>query len=133
MRASLVGLGLITVACPPANWAFLQGLGLQGLAPSEAPATDLARRAIGRGGASLMVGIVTPPAVSTINAILIAGARTTCAAVRDLGQAAPRLAALGRWHPRRGVPTAPCRMSQALKGEMAAPMLRRGTTRARSM
>ncbi len=104
-RALLAGLLLITALYLLANWAYLQGLGLDGLARSAAPAADLARLAFGPAGAWAMVFIVTLTAISTINAILIAGARTTYAAVRDLGQAAPQLAALGRWHPQRGIPS----------------------------
>ncbi|UDF36207.1 UNVERIFIED_ORG: amino acid permease [Shinella sp. XGS7] len=100
-RALLIGLGLVTGLYLLANWAYLQGLGLAGLAASPAPAAELMRAAFGRGGEILMVAIVTLTALSVMNAILIAGPRTTYAAARDL-QAQLQL---GRWNARRGTPT----------------------------
>lgn len=101
-RALLIGLALVTGLYMLANWAYLQGLGLAGLATSEAPAAALMRRAFGRGGELAIVGIVTLTALSVMNAILIAGPRTTYAAARDL----QRELRLGRWSAKRGTPTA---------------------------
>jgi amino acid transporter len=133
LRALLLGLALVTALYLLANWAYLQGLGLDGLARSRAPAADLARLAFGRGGELVMVAIVSMASIAVMNACLIAGARTTYAAVRDLeidlesdhgqggpageppmrGAQAPTLArgpapapshALSRWHAERGTP-----------------------------
>lgn len=101
-RAPLIGLALVMGLYLLANWAYLQGLGLAGLAASEAPAADLMRAAFGRGGELLIVGIVTLTALSVMNAILIAGPRTTYAAARDLA----RELHLGKWNAKRGTPTA---------------------------
>lgn len=101
-RALLIGLALVMGLYLLANWAYLQGLGLAGLAASEAPAADLMRAAFGRGGELLIVGIVTLTALSVMNAILIAGPRTTYAAARDLA----RELHLGKWNAKRGTPTA---------------------------
>lgn len=101
-RALLIGLALVTSLYLLANWAYLQGLGLAGLAASEAPAAALMRAAFGRGGELLIVGIVTLTALSVMNAILIAGPRTTYAAARDL----QRELRLGQWNAKRGTPTA---------------------------
>jgi amino acid transporter len=106
VRALLVGLGLITALYLLANWAYLRGLGLDGLARSAAPAADLARLALGPGGELLMVGIVATASISVMNASLIAGARTTYAAARDLERAGAASTPLGRWQGRRGTPTA---------------------------
>ncbi|WP_422011960.1 APC family permease [Roseateles sp.] len=102
VRALLLGLGLVTAFYLLANWAYVRVLGLPGLAGSEAPAGALMRLAFCRGGELLMVGVVTLTAVSVINAILIAGPRTTYAAARDRA-AQWRLA---RWNARRGTPSA---------------------------
>lgn len=99
-RALVVGLSLVTVLYLLVNWAFLRGLGHAGLAASEAPAADLMLRAFGREGQVLMVGVVTITSITVMNAILIAGARTTYAAGRDL----VALRHLGRWHAERGTP-----------------------------
>jgi basic amino acid/polyamine antiporter, APA family len=102
VKALLIGLALVMGLYLLANWAYLQGLGLAGLARSEAPAADLMRAAFGRGGELIIVGIVTLTALSVMNAILIAGPRTTYAAARDLA----RELHLGRWNAKRGTPTA---------------------------
>ncbi|WP_153062113.1 amino acid permease, partial [Escherichia coli] len=72
-----------------------------GLAASEAPAADLMRIAFGRGAELLMVGVVTLSALSVMNALLIAGPRTTYAAARDLAAEWH----LARWNHARGTPT----------------------------
>lgn len=102
VKALLIGLALVMSLYLLANWAYLQGLGLAGLAASAAPASDLMRTAFGRGGELLIVGIVTLTALSVMNAILIAGPRTTYAAARDLA----RELHLGKWNAKRGTPTA---------------------------
>lgn len=102
VRALLLGLGLVMGLYLLANWAYVRVLGLSGLAASAAPAADLMRVAFGRGAELLMVGVVTLTALSVMNAILIAGPRTTYAAARDLA-GAWRLA---HWNARRGTPTA---------------------------
>lgn len=94
-----IGLGLVLVLYLLVNWAYLRGLGLGGLAASQAPAADLMRLAFGRTGEVLIVAVVAVTAITVMNAILIAGARTTFAAARDLG-----FAGLGAWDTTRGVP-----------------------------
>lgn len=103
VRALLLGLGLVTALYLLANWAYVQGLGLAGLAASEAPAAALMRVAFGRGGELVIVAIVSVTALAVMNAILIAGPRTTYAAARDL---LGERVALGRWDERRGTPAA---------------------------
>jgi len=102
VRALLLGLGLVMGLYLLANWAYLRVLGLDGLAHSEAPAAQLMRACFGRPGELLMVGVVTLTALSVMNAILIAGPRTTYAAARDLAAELK----LGQWNHRRGTPTA---------------------------
>lgn len=102
VRALLLGLGVVMALYLLANWAYVRVLGLPGLARSEAPAAELMRLAFGRGAELLMVGVVTLTALSVMNAILIAGPRTTYAAARDLA-AEWRLA---HWNTRRGTPSA---------------------------
>jgi APA family basic amino acid/polyamine antiporter len=84
------------------NWAFLRGLGLAGLAQSHAPAADLMARAFGSGAALLLALAVALAAVTSINATMVVGARTTYAAAREFAV----LGALGRWDDTRGIPKA---------------------------
>ncbi|MGM9481426.1 APC family permease [Roseateles sp. NT4] len=102
VRALLLGLGVVMALYLLANWAYVRVLGLPGLARSEAPAAELMRVAFGRGAELLMVGVVTLTALSVMNAILIAGPRTTYAAARDLASEWR----LAHWNARRGTPSA---------------------------
>lgn len=98
--ALLFGLLIVTALYLLTNWAFIRGLGLSGLARSSAPAAELMRHVFGRWGEILIVGVVAITSISVMNALLIAGARTTYAAARDM----PGLEALGDWDGERGVP-----------------------------
>lgn len=99
-RALVAGMAMVTVLYLVANAAYLEGLGHAGVAASAAPAADLARLAFGPAGQAAMVAVVALTALTSINALLIAGGRTTYAAARDAGG----LGALGEWHASRGTP-----------------------------
>jgi APA family basic amino acid/polyamine antiporter len=101
-RALIFGMGLVTVLYVLVNWAYLRGLSHDGLAGSEAPAADLMLYAFGAPGQALIVAIVALTSITSMNAILIAGARTTYAAARDTAG----LSHLGSWHVARGTPGA---------------------------
>lgn len=101
-RALILGMLTVTVLYLIVNWALLRGLGLAGLAQSNAPAADLMLLAFGKPGQIFMVTVVTVTSITVMNAILIAGARTTYAAARDT----PALRSLGTWHAERGTPSA---------------------------
>jgi amino acid transporter len=101
-RALLLGMLVVTILYLFANWAFLRVLGLGGLVQSSAPAADLMLQAFGPAGQVLMVGAVSITSVTAINALLIAGARTTYAAARDT----PALDRFSAWHAQRGTPPA---------------------------
>ncbi len=98
--ALIGGLGAVTALYLMVNWAFWRGLGLSGLAASNAPAADLMRLAFGRSGEFLIVTIVAITSITVMNALMIAGARTTYAAARDH----PTLRRLGEWDLDKGVP-----------------------------
>ena len=98
----LLGLGTVTALYLLANWAYVRVLGMGGLAASAAPAAESMRVVFGRGAELAMVGVVTLTALSVMNAILIAGPRTTYAAARDLAAELQ----LARWDADRGTPTA---------------------------
>ncbi len=99
-RALVAGMGLVTALYLLANWAYVRGLGLAGIAQSPAPASDLMRIAFGPFGQAAIVAVVAVTAITSMNALLIAGARTTYAAARDTGG----LGALAVWHVTRGTP-----------------------------
>ena len=101
-RALIVGIGLVTVLYVLGNWAYLRGLSHAGLARSGAPAADLMLYAFGAPGQALIVAIVALTSITSMNAIMIAGARTTYAGARDTAG----LARLAGWHAARGTPPA---------------------------
>ena len=54
VRALVVSIGTITALYLLVNWAYLRGLGLEGMAGSEAVAAELMRTVLGDGGAQLL-------------------------------------------------------------------------------
>jgi len=103
MTLALVGgMGLVTALYLIANWAYLSGLGMAGLAASDAPAADLMRRAFGTPGEAVMAAAVVIATIAILNALIIVGGRTLYAAADD----EPALASLAQWDVARGVPRA---------------------------
>jgi amino acid transporter len=100
LRALLLATGAITALYLIANWALWRGLGLAGLAASEAPAADLMARAFGPGAAGVLALGVAFATITSINATIVVGARTTYAAAKDW----PAIARLARWDAARGAP-----------------------------
>ena len=101
VRALVLSIGLITVLYLLVNWAYWHGLGLEGMAKSDAIAAALLQRAFGSTGETVISLLVAVAALTSINATMIVGARTSYALGRDW---AP-LHALGRWDGQRGTPT----------------------------
>lgn len=93
-------LGLITSLYLLVNLAFLNALGLAGMAASDAVATEVMRRSAGEVGAALISAFVAIAAITSANATAMTGARTACA----LGRGFPALQWLGRWDTRRDTP-----------------------------
>ena len=102
VRVMVVSVLLITALYLLVNWAYWRGLGLQGMASSSAVGADLLKLAFGRTGEALVALAVAISALTSINATIIVGARTTYALGRDW----PQLQSLGHWDSGRGTPTA---------------------------
>ncbi len=98
--AMVGGMGLVTALYLLTNWAYLKGLGVAGLAASDAPAATLMRVVFGRVGETAMVALVGVTSLSSLNALVIVGGRTLYA----VSSAEPGLARLAAWDTRRGVP-----------------------------
>ena len=97
----LVGaLLIITVLYMLVTWAYWKGIGLAGMARSDAIAADLLRLAFGPVGEKMVSVMIAVAAVTSINATMIAGARSSYAAGRHW----PVLAKIGRWDQQRGIP-----------------------------
>jgi amino acid transporter len=101
LKALIASVAVITLLYLLVNWAFWRGLGIEGLAKSAAPAADLIRAAYGENTAFLIAVAIAIAAITSINATIIVGARTTYAATHDF----PALKAVGQWDGSRGIPT----------------------------
>jgi basic amino acid/polyamine antiporter, APA family len=104
VRALVIAVLVITGLFLIANWALLRGLGVEGLAASEAPAADLMARAFGPVSGAILSVAVAAAAITSVNATIVVGARTTFAACRDRLEAAPFLKPMGTWDAGRGIP-----------------------------
>ena len=100
VRALVLSIGVITALYLLVTWAYWYGLGMQGMAQSKAIAADLLRRAFGTTGELVISLLVAVAALTSINATMIVGARTSYALGRDWQP----LRALGRWDRQRGTP-----------------------------
>ena len=100
LRSLVLSIGLITALYLLVVWAYWHGLGMAGMADSTAIAADLLQRAFGPAGQTAISLLVAVAALTSINATMIVGARTSFALGRDW---AP-LRALGRWDGARGTP-----------------------------
>ena len=87
------GIAIITAVYLLANLAYLSGLGVAGMAASQAVAADLMRQSFGQPGAALVSILVAVSAITSANATILTGARTTYALGRDFRIFRP----LGRW------------------------------------
>jgi basic amino acid/polyamine antiporter, APA family len=111
LRALLASAAAITALYLLANWALWRGLGIEGLAASRTPASDVIARAFGSSAGVLTALAIALATLTSINATIIVGSRTTYAAAADW----PRLASLGTWSTKRGLPVAGI-LSQGVMG-----------------
>ncbi len=97
----VISIFVLTIIYVVVNFALLSGLGLKGLASSNAAAADLIGRAFGPAGERVLGVFVATAALTSINATMIVGARTNYA----LGKDWPALSFMGHWEGGRGAPT----------------------------
>jgi len=100
VKALVWSIIAITALFMAVNWAFWRGLGMEALSASSAPAADLMDRAFGSAAAIVTAIAIALATITSINATIVVGARTTYAAARDF----PALARIGRWDASRGIP-----------------------------
>jgi basic amino acid/polyamine antiporter, APA family len=99
-RVLIASILLITTLYVLVNWAYLYALGLGGTAASRGVAADLMQRAFGPAGAALISVMVAVSALSTANATVFTGGRSSYAFGRDFKQ----FGFLGRWSAQTGTP-----------------------------
>lgn len=102
VRALVLAVALITALYLAVNWAFWYGLGIEGLAASATPAADLIAKAFGDWAGLVTALAIAFAVITSINATIVVGARTTYACAHDW----PALRLVGHWDERRQMPTA---------------------------
>jgi amino acid transporter len=98
--ALVLSLVLVTILYLAINHAYVRGLGFQGVAKSDTVAADLMKVQFGAAGANIISAIVCLAALTSINATIIAGARSNYALGRDW----PVFGWLGYWDARTDAP-----------------------------
>ena len=93
IRVLVYGILTVTALYLLVNLAYLSALGLEGMKGSKAVATDLMRAVTGEKGALLIALVVCLASLTTINAAIFTGARTTYAMGRDFSL----FSRLGSW------------------------------------
>lgn len=101
LRALVWSMFILTVLYMLVNLAYLRGLGLAGMARSQAVAADLLEQVWGSAAARMISVMIAVSALTSINATIIVGARSSYA----LGCDWAVLGFLGRWNARTGSPT----------------------------
>lgn len=99
-EALIAGILIVTALYLLVNLAYLSALGLNGLAQSEAAASDALRGSLGDFGAQFIGLLVAISAITSANATIFTGARTNYALGRDF----PVLSPLGKWNERSAAP-----------------------------
>jgi amino acid transporter len=99
-KALIYGIIIITVLYLLVNLAYLNALGLGGVAQSKAVGSDLMRFAFGESGVWLIGILVAISALTSANATIFTGARTNYALGRDFAVFAP----LGKWNASAAAP-----------------------------
>jgi amino acid transporter len=118
-RVLISSIAVITALYVLVNAAFLHGMGLPGVAASQAPAADLLARTFGNASGLLVSLIVAATALSSMNGTIFTGARTNFALGRDF----PAFARVGRWQMKRDTPVE----SLLLQGTIALLLVVLGT------
>jgi len=106
VRALVISILVITALYLLVNWAYVSGLGFEGLAKSSAPAADLVRTAFGPVGDKVISIMVAVAALTSINATMIVGARTHYAVGGDW----TALRKLASWDEQLGSPVQAMRL-----------------------
>ncbi|MDX5480772.1 MAG: amino acid permease [Hymenobacteraceae bacterium] len=99
-KALILSIFIITAIYLLINLAYLNALGVRGMAQSDAVAGDLMLVTFGEGGMVLIGVIVAVAALTSANATIFTGARTNYALGRDF----PVFRALGKWNAQTSSP-----------------------------
>ncbi|MCL1886609.1 MAG: amino acid permease [Betaproteobacteria bacterium] len=98
--ALVLSILIITLLYLLVTWAYWKGLGIKGMAGSEAVAADMMRKIFGPAAEKIISLIIAVSVLTSINGTMIVGARTSYAMGRDW----PVLGKLGVWDTTRDTP-----------------------------
>lgn len=101
VKALTMGIAIITVLYLMVTWAYWKVLGMEGMSASEAVAADVMKVVFGPAGEKIISVLVAISALTSINATMIVGARTSYA----MGLDWKKLDRLAEWDGERGTPT----------------------------
>lgn len=118
-RSMIIGLSIVATLYILVSYAYYVGLGMEVLAKSPAPAADLLARVWGGTGAALISIMVAVAAITSANATILTGARTSYALGRDW----PLFSMLGQWDGAAGVP----RNAMVLQAAISLALIALGT------
>jgi APA family basic amino acid/polyamine antiporter len=99
-RVLIAGLLTITVLYVTINWAYLHALGLGGVGGSQQVAADVMGQAFGSIGTTIISVLIAIAALTTANATVFTGGRSSYAFGCDFRE----FAMLGRWNAQTGTP-----------------------------
>lgn len=99
-RALLFSISIVTVLYVLVNLAYMNGLGYDAMARSDAVAADLLKKVLGTTGEKLISFMIAIAAFTSVNGSIIVGARSNYALGRDW----PIFEYLGRWDEKSGSP-----------------------------
>jgi amino acid transporter len=100
LRSLLLGVGVVTVVYLLVNIAYLHVLGVEGLANSNTPATDMMNLSVGSRGQRLASALICVAALGAINGMIFTGARVYYA----LGRKLSKFGWLAHWNERMDAP-----------------------------
>lgn len=100
VRAMLLGMAVVTAIYLAVNAAFLRVLGFDGLATSDAVATETVASVFPATAGTAVAVLICVCALGAVNGLIFAGARIAYAVGRDHRLFSP----LGRWSDRTGTP-----------------------------
>ncbi|MGE5352309.1 MAG: APC family permease [Acidobacteriota bacterium] len=83
VKVLFYSIGLITFIYLIINYSLLKGFGFRNVSTSETVAADFILRALGQDWVKLISLLIAASALSTVNAVMITGARTNYALGRD--------------------------------------------------
>ena len=120
VRVLAISIGIITAIYVLFNLTLLHLMTREQIATSEAIGADLMRLVAGDTGAVLMSLLVSASALSSVNAVILTGGRSSFAMGRDF----PAFAWLGRWSGRGDTP----RNALIIQGAIALALVGLGTS-----